>query len=130
LCSVMGCSSSSANLPDVQSAMWEVRVFPATGLPNLLAALEYSAKEAYNENINCDMPCIIELVTEALASLVSAESTKSVVAACGVIELVVKLHNDSIARGSKPTLNGEITQCQQRLGNLMMNVAALALDTT
>jgi len=109
--------------------MNEVAINPATGLPNLLAALNAHLSD------EPDIPRIFGLLPKAMESVRNKEISKPMLAACSLTKLCVDVYNVQASRAtsSKPAINEEhLKQCQRHLvewlRKIMENAASFMQD--
>lgn len=96
--------------------------------PTYLPPWSSLTKKASNEVTKRNVPNIIELLARGKNRL-SEGTSESVVAACGVIEFCVKLHNDPSVGGAQPKMDGKLVkQIQRQLSELMEKVINQAED--
>lgn len=108
----MGCSGGKQ---DIEASINEVRSNPAAGLPKLQASLDQAVKEASTKE---KIPGIFELMPSAMEKL-SVKDSKPILAACGVIELCVKVRTE----GVQPPIEVEhLKQSQRNLALLLKAV--------
>jgi len=119
----MGCASAKQT---VEATLDEVAADPTKALPNLQRAMEQSANEGNNESTKNNVPRILEVISTAIGKL-NEETPRPILAACAVIEVCVKLYNDTGASGAQPNLDGNhVKKCQNQLGLLLKKVLAEA----
>lgn len=98
--------------------MDDVTVNPAKGFPTLLVALEESGRDSSQHlNVKCTVPRIFEMLPRAMANLET--DSKPVLAACGVIECCVRVHNEMGGIYGPPIDPKCLTQCQRHLVTLL-----------
>lgn len=115
--------------------MDEVASNPATGLPNLLAALNKKCQpldeQAGTDLVN-DVPRIFALLPKAMESVQDRENSKPMLAACSLTKLCVDVYTAQALGANRPAINVEhLEQCQRHLVEWLRKVlenAALFME--
>lgn len=115
----MGCANTKIIF--VADALNDVAADPVQGLPNLQTALAQAAKDKNRSSASCQedvkraVPQIFEVLPQAMKVL-SIESPKPVIAACGVIDRCVAACNDPSLAGTTVAVDVEkLKECMSSL---------------